>query len=415
MEKYQHIPDRHQNFWQLSCIQSTALGLPGIIIGGQLSVIYGAGTAVISVCIGNIILWIIGLTIISMAAVERKNAIENIRKYLGKGGSTLAAWILMIAFLSWYLLQIKSVSAGVSVLFSDDQKWQGDIRIGVALGLLTALLSIGGIRLIKWTCVIAFPLLLSFLFYAIIVINKPVSFIGTWGISMPGIISVMSVTLPGVVNLPTFFRHSRSRADSFLALTLMTVFVSLFQVLSIYLNISEFSGLFTANERGYGINVYLVFAFGFLVLSSICVNLVNIYFASAGFEMIFPHRWSIKEYAIVGLLGTAGYAFLQTFPPMQFLEEMADNFISSLGAVLLLAFLVKILVRHRPRPLEKIVNIFCWFMGGVTATIVLIHNPGEPWRALIGGFGSSLMVFLFISFLEESIWAIRKIFLGEKT
>ena len=107
----------------------------------------------------------------------------------------------------------------------------------------------------------------------------------------------------------------------------------------------------------------IVFAFDALV----SVNMVNIYFASAGWEMIVPQGRSTKQHVIVGLLGTMAYTFLQISKPMEFLEDMADNFIASLGVVLLLAFLMKIIVRHRPRPNEKVLNVACWFLGGTVA------------------------------------------------
>ena len=56
-ENYTHVPDINQNFWQLACIQSASIGLPGMLVGGQIAKEYGAGTAIISLCIGNLILW----------------------------------------------------------------------------------------------------------------------------------------------------------------------------------------------------------------------------------------------------------------------------------------------------------------------------------------------------------------------
>ena len=43
-----------------------------------------------------------------MAAPNRDNAIENVERYLGKTGGIFAAIFLIIAFLSWYILQISS-------------------------------------------------------------------------------------------------------------------------------------------------------------------------------------------------------------------------------------------------------------------------------------------------------------------
>jgi uncharacterized membrane protein YfcA len=140
----------------------------------------------------------------------------------------------------------------------------------------------------------------------------------------------------------------------------------------------------------------------------VAVNLVNIYFASAGWEMILPHRRSAKEYAIVGLLGTMAYTFLQISAPMEFLENMADNFIGSLGVVLLMAFLVKMVVRHRPRPGEQWVNVGCWLFGGTVGTVMGVSD-GDAARVLIASICASAVAFLVVVFVEEGIWSFRKI------
>ena len=119
-----HFPERNQNFWQLTCIQSASQSIPGILIGGILSRQYGPKTAILSICVGNLILWIIGLGVISIAAKERKNAIENVKGFLGKGSSIVMAIILIVAFLSWYMLEIQSSMATLAPLFPSGSKAQ---------------------------------------------------------------------------------------------------------------------------------------------------------------------------------------------------------------------------------------------------------------------------------------------------
>ena len=396
----QSFPDHHQNYWQLASIQSAAMGLPVILSGGELSSKFGAGSAIISIIIGNLILWMIGFTIISMAAPSRDNAIENVQRFLGKIGGVFAAIFLIVAFLSWYILQISSAVTTVHMVGG----FEGSaLRLGATLGFLTALLSIGGIRFIKHFCVVAFPLLLLFAGYLASVSDYTFQMNASWSLSFLGIIAVTAVTLPGIVNLPTFFRHSRSKADSYLGLSLMILFTMGFQIFSIVVGYSDPSSIHANGS----FNQWMLIAFTLLALIS--VNLVNIYFASAGWEMIVPQRRSTKEYVIVGLMGTMAFTFLQISKPMEFLEEMADNFIASLGIVLLLAFLVKIIVKHRVRPNEKAVNVACWLFGGTVATIMQALDLGEPSRMLVIAIGASSILFLSIIFIEETTWAIRKL------
>jgi purine-cytosine permease-like protein len=159
-----------QNFYHLSCIQSVSIGPSAVIIGKQLSVQYGAPVAIGSILIGNLILWLIGLAIISMVYQARTNAIENIKGYIGQYGGLLFALILLFAFIDWYVIEINTTIKSLDTLFQSSYPWRSDwiIRIGAALGILASLLAIGGIRLLKWLTSFGFPLMLCYCIYTII-------------------------------------------------------------------------------------------------------------------------------------------------------------------------------------------------------------------------------------------------------
>ncbi len=392
--------DHHQNFWQLASIQSAATGIPVIIIGGQIAANYGNGAAITSVIIGNLILWMIGLGIVSMATPGRDNALENVGRYLGKAGSISAAFFLMVAFLSWYILQLHSANITLTRLLLHRED---PLRFGAALGAFIALLSIGGIQLIKKYCVIIFPLLLGFVIYSIIIFIPSFHLNSIWDFSFLGIVSTISITLPGIVNLPTFFRHSRSRFDSYLGLSLMIFFTMLLQIYTI---ISGFNNIASVSSDSF---IYAIFLSAFIFFSLISVNLVNIYFASAGWEMIFPHRKSHKDLVIVGLFGTLAYTFFQISGPMQFFLNMAENFIASLGIVLLMSFLMKTFAQHRPRPLEKLFNFSCWFFGAILGTVLSSKTDFGISNALIISFSASCIAYISIVYVEETLWSIKKI------
>lgn len=404
------IPDRHQNFWQLASIQGASQSIIAAILGGLLSKKYGAGTALSAICIGNFVLWIIGITIVSMAAKDRENAIENVYKSVGKISGIFLSTILVIAFLAWYMLDLQATTAALgSVFLNNPDEKNITLRIGAVLGLATALISIGGIRLIKRVCVAAFPVLFCFVIYTIAIENWSVLFKSSWGFSFSATASVIALTLPGTVNLPTFFRHSRSKADSILALTLITIIYILFQSFSILTGVASPAEFLTKHITDAASHIYLFFGLIFVIGSLFCLNLVNIYYASAVWEMTFPHRRSPKEYAIVGLLGTAAYTFFQVDLPMKFLESMASNLIACIGIVLFIVFIINTILKHRPKPQEKIVNSFCWAIGCITAIITQINRPNEPDQALIAGSSASLLAFLVILFCEAAIWAIQKL------
>lgn len=404
------ITDINQNFWQLACIQSTALGIPSILVGSQLAKEYGSNVAIPSVFIGNLLLWMMGLGIISMTFKDRQNAMENVKSYLGKSGGIIASLILVLAFVTWYVTHIDATTSAISEIFDTHNHLK--IKIGgVILGVTISLLSMGGIRLIKRICVISFPLIWLFIIYKFFISKNLLPFEGKWGLSFFAIITSASINLPGIINLPTFFRHAHSKADAYLALTLTVVFTSLFEISSIFLNSMNSQELFITKQAQGSINFGLMIALTFILLSVICSNLVNIYFASAGWEMIMPHRWSSKEYAIVGLLGTAVYYFS---PPMEFLRNATDISIWILGYVLLITFLAGMVIKHRSL-LEKAASNFCWYFGVIVGLTFLLKGKMDTNHALIAGISMSTILFLVIAFARETIWSINKIKTSEKT
>lgn len=405
------LQSHDQNFWQLGSIQSVGLGLPGIFYIENLAKEYGAGSTVLSIIIGNLILWLIGMVVISMVSQNRINAIENIKSYIGKFGGLIAALVFMFAFINWYGLQIYSSISDLESIFDISSEHQKSIliRLGAGLGLLTALLASGGIRIIKWIACLSLPILFIYYLSAIVISDYSVAFAGTWGFSFSGILACVVLQLPGMVNLPTFFRHSRSRADSYLALTYFTIFIIFFEIASIWLGFSHFMNISSASLFSHSIVFHLIAVSIFVVLLLICNNLLNIYFASACWESIIPRFGGPKGFAIIGLVGTAIYTFIQISTTMLFLVNLANSYIINLGIVLLIAFLVRIVVRHRPREFEKIINGASWVVGCVTATILEVQNPDHNVSSLLSGVGASALFFLCIIFIEETVWAAKKI------
>lgn len=402
------LKNHNQNFWQLACTTGTALGLPAMVIGGQLAKQYGAGTALLSIVIGNFILWLIGLAMVSMAQ-NRVNAIQNVREYLGKitAGVTAVLWVCI--FLIWYTLQVKGVASASTEIFQDQDQW----KVGGALGLLVTALGLGGIRLIKWFCVLSLPLLVCFAIYTIAFSEYVVQFRGTWGVSFFAVLSIVLIWLPFGVNLPTFFRYSRSQSDSILGLSLMTIFHMFFQIFTILIGVQDSGQVFAKYGASLvGVDLMMV---GFVLLAYCCVNLLNIYFASVAWETIIPQHRGSKEYLVIGLLGTGAYIFLDRYPiyqfydSMQFLEEILVSFVVSLTFVLLVSFLIKMVIKHRPRPLEKLWNSLCWLIGCITAFIVQTRGHVGSNNAVIAGLLSSGLVFVIIILIEETIWSIRKL------
>ncbi|MDE3046351.1 MAG: hypothetical protein KGJ02_06885 [Verrucomicrobiota bacterium] len=406
MSTHQH----DQNFFQLASIICAPLALPVVIIGAQLAEKFGAGTAISSIIVGNLILWLIGIAMASMPEKERLNAIENIKNYLGNPGKIAVALVFIFAFLNWYVIEINSATISLnSMLHFNNSGFFLNLKVvGVIFGLLSALLSIGGILWIKRLAFASMPFVILYHFYVILISDISIFPIESFELSLIGVISSVLAILPGIVNLPTVFRHSRSKEDSYLALTFIVLFTSFFEISTIWMKFSGYS------EFDLNTWYFIIPTSAFILLTLINSNLLNIYFASACWEAFVPKIGRAKGYAIIGLLGTLAYAFIEKPSFSLFFEDLANSYIATVGVVLLMAFLVRKIVKHRPRTFERTINGISWFLGSLAATILKIQYPDQQIQSLVGSIATSVLVFLCVIFVEEMIWSIQKVSMTKK-
>ncbi len=87
----------HQNFFFLTCIQISSIGLGPIAMGNLLSTRYGLGTGFGSIIVGNLILWVMGIAIVSMS--HQTNSIQIMKGYMGRFASCLICAIFIICAL----------------------------------------------------------------------------------------------------------------------------------------------------------------------------------------------------------------------------------------------------------------------------------------------------------------------------
>lgn len=388
----------NQNFFELACIQSATLGLAGIILGSNLAKQYGKGTAICSIIVANLVLWIIAVGFISISGQSRNTAIDNIKNFFGRFGGTVASLIFIIAFLGWYAAELNFSMETINQQLHIEEASKLDLvlRLGAGLGLVCALLSSGGIRMLKKISIFALPLLLIYHFYGMALSPSLTFPEEPLNLSFSAVLEGVLTFLPGIINFPTFFRHSKSKAHSFLALALFTLFATFFEVTTIFI---DFTTIISSS--------YAVLTSIFIALTLLTCNMYNIYLASACWGLLVLHFESPKGYAIIGLLGTLTYTFIQISSPVQFILDITNAYIACLGLMLLLAYLTRIIIRHRPRTYEMLSNLSCWLFGCTLATIYEIHHYLKGMDALLYGLSATLLFYATMVFVEEIAWAIK--------
>ncbi|MCH9625775.1 MAG: hypothetical protein S4CHLAM123_09550 [Chlamydiales bacterium] len=376
-------------------------------MGAQFGQKHGVRSSLISIIIGNLILWIVGLATIAMTVDGRKNAIENLQKYIGKIGCIVGSVILSFAFLFWFSIQLSDTVSELTLVLEPYARFSqiSTLQIGIGLGACIALLSIGGMRLIKWFNVIALPFLFIFILYALFLNEHHPKFSGSWKVSIPVVIASLLLALPGTVNLPTFFRHRRKPADAYFALSLFIIFTTLIECLAIFLVDQENGAFFLQYLNSSRFNLICVIFF--LVLSVFSANLVNIYFASAAWEEIFPWTSRSKELTIIGIAGTVVFTFVRWPEVLTYAERLVSIFIANLGIVVVIGYLIQEIVVHRLRKYELALSFLCWVIGCSVTVSVQNLNTQNSAQAFTAGVGASILAFLIVLFFEETVWCIR--------
>ena len=399
--------DANENFWSLGCILGVALGIPGMILGDQLARTYGISSAVISICVGNLILWLLGLGIISMAQ-GKSHAIDNIKEHFGKVSSLLAILLFTLAFLMWYTFQLSSTSARTAQVFQFHQEW----KIGLVLGSITALLSLGGFKMVKWTSLVGLPILVGITICYITIYKNPIQYVERHQFSYFAILPILMACLSGTVNLPTFFRHSRSREDSIVALSIIMLFHIFFQVSTIFYEIDILSISIIRNSTQSDTISNVILSNSFSIISFICVNLTNVYFVSACWEMLFPRDLGVKKYTIFAITGTLTYICLKGINQLDLISLARNEITYSMSILvlsLLISFIISKVIKHRNRQLGQFFGSMSWIIGCIVTIVFLVQHPEDQNRALIFGCIATVFFSVIVVFVEKFIWSIKNI------
>lgn len=391
-----------QKWYHLGTILSTPFSLPMIIIGNQLANQYGAGVAICSILVGNLLLWLIGLTVITMAIEQRSNAIANVRDYLGSYGALFIWLVMMVSILNWFAYQLNATIPSIGD-FVELKSPRAFLILGISIGLLTTLLSLGGIQILKWATFLSTPFIFLYHILTMAYSDTQVSLMNP-GLSLPAFLTTMLILLPGTINLPTLFRHSQSKAHSYLGLSVLTFLSALYEISGIWMTFTP-----EGNIPFNGFSIYSTATFAFLFLTLIYINLVNIYYASALWERYIPRIAGMRGYFIFGLMGTAYFALTKTESPTLLLADLTNSYLASLGVVLLISFLIRMVVKHRPRRYELLLNLSAWLIGCVVSTLWIIQDITDTVTPIIMGSLTSMVAFVLIIFIEENVWAAKKI------
>ena len=402
------LPDKHQSFWQLASIQLSGwTSLPILatsVLILQENSFYGA---ILTILVGNAILWFIRLAIIAMSYKNRQSTLDISRDYLGVIGWYCIAALCLVATLAWFIAQTTAASTAMTRLIAFDEGPGIDqfIQMSVLLGVISTLLCMEGIVVLRKLCTWVFPFLL--IAFVIVIFTLPFHLPepGIAALSLSGLTLVLGTNLGMTSDLPTFFRHSKSLQTSITALTVIQL-VSLGVALLSLLFGSIITSAFQIDAPAVlssGNSLLRIALIGLIFLSVICANVANVYSASVGWEVIAPRSLvGRKEYLILGLGLTTLFILISNVFSMHFLLESCDSSLVNLCIVLTLGYLISRFTRRPPSSYEQRSYFFAWFLSTLINTLHYAHLAKIDASPLTLSTGIILSV-LFLSFVAMAL------------
>ncbi len=371
------LPDNQQSTWQLTSIQLAGwTSLPILATSILILQTNSFLGAILTIIVGNAILWFIRLGIITMSHEKRQSTLDISREYVGPFGSYLIALLLLLSTFAWFLMQTTTASGSINLLLPIKENPTIDqfTQISVLLGIISTLFCMGGMVLLRKLSTFAFPLLILIFFLILLFIPHSTSS-NTNLTSLSGLPLVLATNLGITADLPTFFRHSRSWATSIKALTLVQLISLAFGLISLYLGSIITDGFQINSQALFPGNLTLKISLtAFIFLSVICANVANVYSASVGWELLAPKALvGRKEYFILGLGLTTIFILLSDLFSTQLLLNISDSSLVNLCLILVSGYIISRQTHKPPHNHLQLTYLTAWLLSTLANTLQLTN------------------------------------------
>ncbi len=409
------LPDTQQSWWQLTAIQLTGwTSLP--ILATSIIILQDNSFlgAVLTIFVGNAILWFIRFAIIAMSYKKRQSTLDISRDYLGHTGSFFIALLLLASTFAWFLAQTTAASSTLTHLISIKENPNIDqfTQMSVFLGIICTFLCMEGIVLLRRLATFSFPILLIAFFVAIYFLPDKVSFTNTNALSFSGLGLVLGTNLGITSDMPTFFRHSRSIQDSIKALIVIQIISLAIGIISLYFG--------TIINRSFEINEATVLASGsdwlrislivFVFFSVVCTNVANVYSGSVGWEIIAPSALvGRKEYMILGLGLTTIFVLIGNSFSISHLLNVSDSALVNLCIVLIFGYFIARVRKKLPTVFEQASYFIAWLLATAINVLQEFDKIPSAVSPLVIGLSIIVLTVGFFLIVLKSYPRIRKL------
>lgn len=288
------------NYARLAAIQTGIyIGVSAVMAGHALCRNVGFYGALVAIIVGSSVLCAFSMLLANLAVKSRKILIELIEVYFGRAVAQFSGLGFAIALIGWFALQLELMSHAVYFLYPSIPLLAYQFLFGscVTISVLKGLNVIG--RLANW-CV---PIAISIMIYTLYSIYDATTPTFPSEINFAGILMVISFSIIGVIDTPTYFVNSRIIKDAYIAIAIVYLLLLPFLAfvgvaLASYTNVDDFvKGLMML-----GGGIWQFFIILFIVFSGWTANNGNLYSAALAIAPVYTINNNLRI-LILGCVG----------------------------------------------------------------------------------------------------------------
>lgn len=363
--------ENQQNWWQLTSIQlGGVICLPVILIGQTLYQTYGFTSSLIGIILGNLILLMLGFIMIKMSCERRKSTPANAADYFGKVGVASFALTMCLSLLGWYAIQLNMMSLSIFDLFHiDPSKTYVVVLANLSMGFVTTLGALYGIKSLNILANISLPLLLITLGYAFFTVdyNPASTSLQTLSFSSTSIVIALAIAL--IIDLPTYYRHSKTTKDGLISLLLIFVFaLPILEFIGVYLAAGSQGGHILDILKGSHGPLWNLWVALFLILAGWTTNNLNLYSGVVCLESLLKNTSDKTRTLLFGIAGSLLSCF-NFLAHLEFILDLMGIFVAGMGSVIMTRYLMEWSLKKPVQQRDHKWHVFAWILGVVVGIL----------------------------------------------
>ncbi len=352
------------NFFTLTSIQTGIyVCVSAMMVGHILLTKFGLHTALVSLAIGSMFLWISALIFARISFLRKKVLVELLSDYFGQRNADIfCAWFAG-TLLVWFAIHLEMISKGVHNLFPQIPV----LLVNIVFGALITFNVLRGIKAIGRFAVFSMPFLLCGMIFICIRSYSPDIHLQFHAIApkaydyLGAISFIIAASIAGVIDTPTYFCESRSQRDSYMAVTLVYVIIlPLITMMGIFLGICTGVDDFVLSIMSLGGSTWKIMMLFFLIIAGWTTNNGILYSASLALP---KSKLSYKTSLLVLGCSGIGFVYLGRVEPFVPGEGAISIMIGAIEAGLLVRFIFTKCLDILPNKIEQNRYTFIILLG----------------------------------------------------